>query len=94
MFRKKTEVADIFGKYKITRTKTKEGKYDYRIFIDGKEAEGYYFLNPESAMLMCIIERGLHKEDENTKCEFARVIARMLNHWKDYESDEEGNLHS
>lgn len=86
MFKRKhkTETADIFGKYKITRTKQDDGSYEFHIFVDGKEVEGYYFLNVESAMLMCLIEKGLYKEDNETKCEFARVMSRMLNTWREY----------
>lgn len=77
----KPEIVDLFGKYKIMCI----GEDTYRISIDGEELEMYYFTNLDSALLMCLIRRYLHNKPDNEQEEFARVIASMLNMYKNTE---------
>lgn len=77
----KPKVVDLFGKYKITRPNSEAEVY--HITVGDREIEGYYFTNLDTAMLMCLIKKHLHNKPDHEQEEFARVMAAMINMYRD-----------
>lgn len=70
---------DLFGKYTITLIDDKPEK-EFRISVNGKPVEGFYFQSLEGALLMCLIENYMAEDKEEVKMSFGGTILRMLNY--------------
>lgn len=77
----KAEKINIFGEYEVEKV-TANGDVVYHISVKGEKIEGYYFTNLDTALLMCMIKKYLKNKPNHEQEDFARVMAAMINMYK------------